>query len=119
MCVRVSKLWLPTSPDNEMDTLSISLAEHINIAPPLAFVCGAWRPKADYLGGVGGRSPPTDIARGLGGGSPPAESVRLFCPSPASCENTSCQSSQIASRLVRKVSKVVICWLEREGVIIG
>ena len=54
---------------------SMYLAENINIAPPLAFVCGAWRPKADYLGGVGGRSPPTDIARSLGGGSPPAESV--------------------------------------------
>ena len=60
---------------------SIYLAENINIAPALAFVCGAWRPKADCLGVVGGRSPPTDIARGLGGGSPPAESVRIFCPS--------------------------------------
>ena len=50
----------------------VSLADNNNIAPPLAFVCGAWRPKADYLGGVGRRSPPTDIARGLGGGSPPA-----------------------------------------------
>ena len=53
----------------------VSLADNNNIAPPLAFICGAWRPKADYLGDVRGRSPPTDIARGLGGGSPPAYSA--------------------------------------------
>ena len=28
----------------------VSLADNSNIAPPLAFIRGAWRPKADYLG---------------------------------------------------------------------
>ena len=50
----------------------ISLVDNNNIASLFAFVCGEWRPKADYLGGVGGRSPRTDIPKDLGGGSPPA-----------------------------------------------
>ena len=46
----------------------IAFADNINLASPVAFVYGAWRPKADYLEGVGGEAPPTDIGRGLGWG---------------------------------------------------
>ena len=49
----------------------ISLADKNNIASPLAFVCGAWRPKADYLGGVGGGEAPPRTSPGVWGAAAP------------------------------------------------
>ena len=57
----------------------ISLADNENIASLFAFVCGAWRPKADYFGGRGGAKPPYRH-RQASGGQQPFQLILLSSP---------------------------------------